>query len=70
MTTAEVDALVRDVLVHFGLPFTLASVVSAPVGWNVKICESGTGRVVSFSVAGARPADIRAAVQQKLESLE
>jgi hypothetical protein len=68
MTTAEVEALVRNMIVHFGLPFTVLSVVGSPIGWNVKISASGTARVVSFDVAGVRPAAIRAAVQQKLEA--
>jgi hypothetical protein len=32
MTTAEVDALVRDVMVPFGLRFTVLSAVGSPLG--------------------------------------
>ena len=68
MTTAEVEALVRSVIVHFGLPFTVVSVIGSPIGWNVRVCARGTESVVSFAVAGVRPAAIRAAIQQKLEA--
>lgn len=68
MTAAEVEALVRNVIVHFGLPFTLLSVVGSPTGWTVKVCASGTARVLSFVVAGIQPAAIRVAVQQNLEA--
>jgi len=68
MTTAEVEGLVRDVIVHFGLPFRVVSVIGSPIGWNVKVSGDGTSRVVSFAVAGVRSAAIRAAVQEKLEA--
>jgi hypothetical protein len=68
MTTTEVEALVRDLIVHFGLPFTVVSVIGSPIGWNVKIRGDGTSRIVSFAVAGVRSAAIRAAVQEKLEA--
>ena len=37
MTTAEVERLVRDVIVHFGLPFTVVSVIGSPIRWNVQV---------------------------------
>jgi len=67
MTTPEVDALVRDVIVHFGSRFTVVSVVSSPNGWKVSLGVSGSARVVSFAV-GLRPAAIRAAVEEVLEA--
>jgi hypothetical protein len=68
MTTAEVEAVVRDLIVHFGLPFTIQSVVGSPTGWNVTVRDSGSARVLAFAVAGVQPASIRAAVRQKLEA--
>jgi hypothetical protein len=68
MTTAEVDALLRDVIVHFGSRFTVLSVIGSPIGWNIKVSVTGTARVVSFAVAGVRPAAIRASVQRMLEA--
>jgi hypothetical protein len=32
MKTTEVDALVRNVIVHLGLPFAVVSVVESPTG--------------------------------------
>lgn len=68
MTTAEVEALVRDVIVHFGLPLTIVSVVGSPIGWNVRVRDGGTARVVSFAVVGVRPAAIRAAIEEQLQA--
>jgi len=68
MTTAEVEVLVRDVIVHFGLPFTVVSVIGSPIRWNVQVRGDGTSRIVSFAVAGVRSAAIRAAVQEQLEA--
>ena len=68
MTTAEVDALLRDVIVHFGSRFTVLSVVSSPIGWSVSVRVSGTARIVSLAVRGVRPASIRASVEQALEA--
>jgi len=44
MTAAEVDALVRDVIVHFGLGCTVLSVVGSPIGSNVRVGITGTPR--------------------------
>ena len=37
MNTTEVDALVRSVIVHLGLPFAVLSVVGSPAGWNIEV---------------------------------
>ena len=67
MNATEVDALVRDVIVHFGLPFTVLSVVESPPGWNIQV-RAGAGGVVRFSVRGNRPVALRIAIQEKLEA--
>ena len=67
MDTAEVEALVRSVIVQFGLPFTVQSVIGSPLGWNIKVRAGGSPRIVSFVVAGQRALAIRRAVQEKLE---
>ena len=67
MNTTEVDALVRSVIVHLGLPFTVLSVVESPAGWNIKVC-AGTGGVVRFTVLDGRPLAMRVAIQEKLEA--
>jgi hypothetical protein len=67
MNTTEVDALVRGVIVHLGLPFAVLSVLQSPAGWNIQV-RAGTGGVVRFTVAGGRPPAMRLAIQEKLEA--
>jgi hypothetical protein len=67
MNTTEVDALVRSVIVHLGLPFAVLSVVESPAGWNIEV-RAGTGGVVRFTVPGGRPLAMRVAIQEKLEA--
>jgi len=67
MTTTEVEELVRNVIVHMGLPFAVLSVIESPLGWNVQV-RAGTGGVVRFTVLGARPLAMRIAIQEKLEA--
>ena len=68
MNTTEVEALVRSVIVHFGLPFTVVSVVGSAAGWNIQVRSGGTARIVSFAVAGRGALAIRIAVQERLEA--
>ena len=67
MNTTEVDALVRSVIVHLGLPFAVLSVVESPAGWNIEV-RASTGGVVRFTVLGGRPMAMRVAIQEKLEA--
>jgi hypothetical protein len=67
MNTTEVDALVRSVIVHLGLPFAVLSVVQSAAGWNIRV-RVGSGGVVRFTVPGGRPPAMRVAIQEKLES--
>ena len=67
MKTAEVDAMLRSVIVHFGLPFSVMSVVESPTGWNIQV-RAGTGGVVRFAVFDGRPVAMRVAIQERLES--
>jgi hypothetical protein len=67
MTTTEVDAIVRSVIVHLGLPFSVMSVVESPTGWNIQV-RAGTGGVVRFAVFDGRPLAMRVAIQERLES--
>jgi hypothetical protein len=66
MNTAEVEAMVRNVIVHLGLPFSVLSVVGSSAGFNIRV-RASTGGTVAFTVIGERPISLRAAVQQKLE---
>ena len=67
MTRTEVEELVRNVIVHMGLPFAVLSVIESPLGWNVQV-RAGTGGVVRFTVLGGRPLAMRIAIQEKLEA--
>jgi hypothetical protein len=67
MNTTEVDALVRSVIVHLGLPFAVLSVVESPAGWNIQV-RAGTDGVVRFTVLDGRPIAMRFTIQEKLEA--
>lgn len=67
MNRVEVDALVRSVIVHLGLPFAVLSVADSPAGWKIQL-RAGTGGLVRFTVRGGAPLTMRMAIQQKLEA--
>jgi hypothetical protein len=67
MNTTEIDRLVRDVIVHFGLPFTVLSVIESRAGWNIQV-RAGMGGLVSFALPRGRPIAMRIAIQEKLEA--
>ena len=67
MKTADVEMLVRSVIVHLGLPFAVLSVIESPAGWNIQV-RAGTGGVVRFTVHGGRQLAVRAAIQEQLEA--
>jgi hypothetical protein len=67
MNTTDVDALVRSVIVHRGLPFAVLSVVESPAGWSIQV-RAGTGGVVQLSIPAGRPLAMRIAIQEKLEA--
>lgn len=67
LTTADVERLVRSVIVDRGLPCSLLSVTGAPVGWNVMV-RAGTGAMIRFAVPSQRPIATRAAIQDLLEA--
>jgi hypothetical protein len=67
MSATEVDALVRSVIVHFGLPFSVLSVAASATGWDINV-RAGSGRILSFALYGGRPVAMRVAIQEKLEA--
>jgi hypothetical protein len=67
MTDTEVELLVRSVIVHLGLPFTVLSVIAAPTGWNI-VVRATTGGVVRFTVPQGRPVTMRTVIQERLEA--
>jgi hypothetical protein len=66
MNSREIEAMVRDVIVHLGLPFTVLSVIETPAGWAIQL-RAGTEGVMRFTVPGSRPSATRAAIQRQLE---
>jgi hypothetical protein len=66
MNTTEVETMVRSVIVHLGLPFSVLSVVGSPAGWNIRV-RAATGGIVAFTVIAGRPLSMRATIQEKLE---
>jgi len=60
MNTTEVDALVRSVIVHLGVPCGVLSVVESPAGWNIWV-RAGTGGVIRFGIPAGRPLAMRIA---------
>ena len=67
VTSSEMEALVRNVIVHRGLPFAMLSVAASPAGWNVQV-RAETGGIVSFAVSDDRPVAMRVAIQERLEA--
>jgi hypothetical protein len=66
MNTTEVETMVRSVILHFGLPFSVLSVVGSPAGWNIRV-RASTGGTLAFTVIGGRALSMRATIQEKLE---
>ena len=67
MTTASLEALMRNIILHRRLPFTFHS-VSALVGeWHFVVCDAA-GATLSLTVPAGRPVDIRSAIQDRLEA--
>ena len=66
MNATEVELLVRGVITHLGLPFTLMSVSAAPDGWSI-VVRGETGDIVRFTLIAGRPISMRAAIQERLE---
>ena len=67
MTTAKLEALMRNIILHRRLPFTFHSVSAAANAWDIVVCDA-TGATVSLTVPAGRPIDIRSAIQDRLET--
>ena len=67
MNATEVELLVRGVITHNGLPFTVISVNASPTGWNI-VVRGVTGGLLRFNLIGGRPVSMRVAIQEKLEA--
>jgi hypothetical protein len=67
MNSVEVTAILRDVIVHYGLPFTVLSVIASGRRWDILV-RTESGQTIPLSVHDGRPSDIRQAIQDKLEA--
>lgn len=66
MTTASVEALMRNIILHRRLPFTFQSVSAAAGAWHIVVRDTA-GAMLSVTVPAGRPMEIRSAVQDRLE---
>ena len=67
MTTAHIEALMRNVIVHRRLPFTFHSASPAADAWHIVVCDTA-GAPLSLTVPAGRPLDIRREIEERLET--
>jgi hypothetical protein len=67
MTITKLEALMRNIILHRRLPFTLHSVSEIAHGWHI-VVRDDTGAQLSLTVPAGRPLDIRSAIQERLEN--
>jgi hypothetical protein len=67
MNTAQVTAIVKDVIVHYALPFTFVSVIASGRRWEILV-RTESGEDIPLSVADGRPHYVRETIQAKLEA--
>lgn len=67
MTTASLEALMRNLILHRQLPFTFHSVSAAVNAWHI-VVRDHAGATLSLTVPAGRPMDIRNAIQDRLET--
>jgi len=66
MTTADLERLVRTVIVERGFGCALLSVTASPSGWSVAV-RASTGNIVRFTVPTRRAVAARQAIQEALD---
>ena len=67
MTTTDVRALVRSVIVTYALPFSVMSVVDSSDGWKVAV-RAGTGEILQFMLEGSESDEMRVKIRRTLEA--
>jgi hypothetical protein len=67
MTTAKLEALLRNIIQHRRLPFAFHSVSAAADAWHI-VVRDADGATVSLTVPAGRPLDVRSAIQDRLET--
>ena len=66
MNDIDVETIARDVITHYGLPFTVLSVRASSGGWDIS-AQPRRGEVLHFTVADGRPVAMRVAIHETLE---
>ena len=67
MTSAKLEALLRNIILHRRLPFRFHSVSAAADAWQIVVSDHA-GATLSLHVPAGRPLDIRSSIQEQLES--
>lgn len=67
MTTASLEALMRNLILHRRLPFTFHSVSAVAGAWHF-VVRDRVGATLSLTVPAGRPVEIRNAIQDRLET--
>ena len=67
ITTASLEAVLRNLILHRQLPFTFHSVSAAVDAWHI-VVRDHAGEMLSLTVPAGRPMEIRNAIQDRLES--
>jgi hypothetical protein len=63
----EITALVRSVIVTFGLPFAVVAVTESLAGWNIHV-RAGTGGMVHITVPDGRRLVMWTVIREMLEA--
>jgi hypothetical protein len=67
MTTTDVRSLVRSVIVTYGLPFAVMSVVDSLDGWKIAV-HAGNGEILQFIVEASECDEMRSKIRRTLEA--
>lgn len=67
MTTAKVEALMRNIILHRRLPFTCLAVAAAGKAWQIDVRDEA-GATLTITVDGGPPLEIRSAILEHLET--
>lgn len=67
MTVAQIEALMRNIIVHRRLPFTFQSVSAATNAWHIVVCDEA-GVTLSLTVPAGRPVDVRSAIEERIQT--
>ena len=67
MTSHDVQAILRSVIVERGLPFDVLTVAASPLAWDIQVRHRTAG-IVSVVVPAGRPVAVRVRIQELLEA--